>query len=178
MTPEQIRDRAESDLALKFCGGCHEPKPVSEFHKNKSRKDGLATQCKVCVKVHTRRNYDKNKEFRYKRYLEHRSKNPEYYLEAQKKWRNANKHVTSFFNQKYRSKKRNAMPSWLTESQISQIRDMYWVAKDLRAISGQEYHVDHIVPLNGKGVCGLHVPWNLQILPADLNLRKSNNHDP
>ena len=67
------------------------------------------------------------------------------------------------------------MPQWLSEPDKGRIEDFYWFAQDLYKVTGEVYHVDHIVPLQGKTVCGLHVPWNLQILPADLNLSKGNN---
>ena len=74
-------------------------------------------------------------------------------------------------------RKRNATPSWLSDHDLKKVSYLYWLAQDLNLVSDQEYHVDHIVPLQGKNVCGLHVPWNLQILPASLNLRKSNRHE-
>ncbi len=70
--------------------------------------------------------------------------------------------------------KTKATPQWLTKEQKEAIRDFYWLAKDLEKVSGEKYHVDHIVPLKGVDVCGLHVPWNLQVLPADINITKGN----
>lgn len=80
-------------------------------------------------------------------------------------------------NQKRRELlKSKATPSWLSSEQLKDIDDMYWLSKDLELVSGEKYHVDHIVPVKGKSVSGLHVPWNLQILPSDLNLKKGNKH--
>jgi hypothetical protein len=68
---------------------------------------------------------------------------------------------------------RKRRPRWLTKSEKSQIRSIYAAAK-ARRNSGENVHVDHIVPLVGGNVSGLHVPWNLQVIPATENARKSN----
>lgn len=61
----------------------------------------------------------------------------------------------------------SAMPKWLSSSQIEEIKSIY---KNRPA----DCHVDHIIPLKGDNVCGLHVPWNLQYLTQLDNLRKGN----
>jgi hypothetical protein len=90
-----------------------------------------------------------------------------------KEWRKRNPVKVKFYSGNARARKRNATPSWLSAIHKQQIEGFYWLAKDLRSVTGDNYHVDHIVPLKGKNVCGLHVPWNLQVLPADINLRKN-----
>ena len=69
---------------------------------------------------------------------------------------------------------RQATPKWLNPEQKQQIVDIYEHMRDCRAVTGEDYHVDHIVPLGGENICGLHVPWNLQVLPAYVNISKSN----
>jgi hypothetical protein len=67
-----------------------------------------------------------------------------------------------------RTKARQAIPTWHDPAPINQF------------LSGcpPGYHLDHIIPLSGKNVCGLHVLANLQYLPAQENLSKSNKVDP
>lgn len=73
-----------------------------------------------------------------------------------------------------RGLKWDATPQWLSESHAAQIRAIYDHARDCSVVTGERYEVDHIVPIKGKNVCGLHVPWNLQVLPMSENRKKSN----
>jgi hypothetical protein len=77
---------------------------------------------------------------------------------------------------KYHASKLNATPNWLTQEHHDQIKLIYAHAKECELLTGDKYHVDHIVPLQGENVSGLHVPWNLQVLPADINIKKSNSY--
>ena len=69
---------------------------------------------------------------------------------------------------------KEAAPKWLTEAHYDEMLAFYTQAKQLELFDGEERHVDHIVPLQGKTVSGLHVPWNLQILTASENISKGN----
>jgi hypothetical protein len=77
-------------------------------------------------------------------------------------------------NAKRRAAKLNATPRWLTKEHLQEIEELFLCAKMFKLYTGEEYHVDHIIPLQGKKVCGLHVPWNLQVISAKENLTKSN----
>jgi hypothetical protein len=73
-----------------------------------------------------------------------------------------------------RRKHRKATPPWLTRKQKSEIRHMYQIAITMTNTTGEQYVVDHIVPLRSPDVCGLHAPWNLRVITQKENLKKSN----
>lgn len=93
--------------------------------------------------------------------------NAEKVREAKRAWQKRNPEYGIL--QKHR--RRVARPDWVD------VRELATITRECRRISietGIAHHVDHIVPLVGKTVCGLDVPWNLQIIPAEVNQRKSN----
>lgn len=67
------------------------------------------------------------------------------------------------------------IPAW---ADLSKIRTFYQKARELTESTGVEHHVDHIIPLRGKTVSGLHVETNLQVIPALANLSKGNRFEP
>jgi hypothetical protein len=101
-----------------------------------------------------------------------RADNPERVRENDRRFKDNNKELVRSYKSKYRARKKHAMPSWLTPDHISQINAVYVEAKRLEGKTGIAHHVDHIVPLAGKIVCGLHVPWNLRAIPGIENLRR------
>lgn len=70
--------------------------------------------------------------------------------------------------------KLSATPSWLTSGDRSEISRIYAESSSKSKETGIPHEVDHMIPLRGKTVCGLHVPWNLRVIPAHENRRKGN----
>jgi len=92
------------------------------------------------------------------------------------KYKRNNRSTVNATNGKRRAIKINRTPPWLLEEHFKQIAEFYKMAQELEKIFPWKQHVDHVVPLQGESVSGLHVPWNLQILSEKENLEKSNRY--
>jgi len=149
--------------------------------------------CYSCLKNSGKRAYSNNKEYRRQiddkwrriypdKYREQsrirtsrwRKRNPERVKEVVRSWDQRNRDKRNALNARYRASKLNATPLWLTEEHLTMIQDIYSKCKILSRTTGVPHCVDHIVPLRSTIVCGLHVPWNLQILTAEENNAKNN----
>ena len=165
---------------MKTCSKCKEIKDLAEFYKDKSRKDGLSYLCIPCAANPDKKLASSRASYR---------ANPAKHRAASNKWRNAHREKARAGGRAYcianrdkicaKSMKRHAAklqrtPPWLTKEHFKEILAYYSLAKELQWLSEEKLEVDHIVPLLGENVCGLHVPWNLQILPKSVNVRKSN----
>ncbi len=89
------------------------------------------------------------------------------------RWKQLNAPAVRDDHRKRRETGRKATPSWLTPAQKAEIHAIYMAAIALTKSTGTPYVVDHIVPLRGKTVCGLHVPWNLQVMTREENAKKA-----
>ena len=101
----------------------------------------------------------------------HRFENPDYYKEYRKKYLQEKPHVNASHQATRRAMKIKATPKWVS---LKEIKAVYAERDRIRGETGEEHHVDHIVPLKHKDVCGLHVPWNLRVITAAENMAKGN----
>ena len=100
--------------------------------------------------------------------------NPEKRTLARNKWSAANPGEDKAAKAKNYAARIKRIPTWLTKDDEWMIAQAYELAALRTKLFGFSWHVDHIIPLNGKRVSGLHVPTNLQVIPWMDNLRKSN----
>jgi hypothetical protein len=94
--------------------------------------------------------------------------------EYQNAWKERNSVWVRADTKSRRRKHREATPKWLTTAQKATMREIYKMAITMTQTTGEQYVVDHIVPLRSHEVCGLHVPWNLRVITQEENLKKSN----
>jgi 5-methylcytosine-specific restriction endonuclease McrA len=92
-------------------------------------------------------------------------------LRNSKKWRLSNRAKEAARTARRKAALLRACPAWVDHDQIE---EFYAMARSLTEKTGVPHEVDHIHPLQGEALCGLHVPWNLQILTKSENSRKKN----
>lgn len=123
------------------------------------------------AKKAARKYYEANKELIKLKALGRSNEDRQRYRNA---WKDRNPLEVKASTKHRRDKHKQATPKWLSAEQKTQIRKMYIDAMTVSRVTGVPYVVDHIIPLRGQEVCGLHVPWNLQIMSREENLKKSN----
>jgi hypothetical protein len=181
----------------KTCSKCKNPNPIVDFYKRKSSKDGYDYWCKVCNREYTPRKkasnifhkhnkisrqsynaayYQENSENIKKATNKYRKENTEwksaYDKEYGKIWRQQNKGKVCAQTMKRIAIKKQATPKWV---ELDKIEKIYIECAVITSETGIAHQVDHIVPLQGKDVCGLHHHLNLRIITATENRIKWNN---
>lgn len=161
------------------------------YHRNKEKYVAYRLANKEKVAAYKKAWYEKNKEriLTSKKWStdEAKNKKKEYdkqryvtnkdAITAYEKERRKLPHRKAARNEDSRRRKmhiKQASPAWLSEFDLFYIKELYHLAQLRTTALGIVYHVDHIVPLRGKNVWGLHVPTNLQLLPAKENISKGN----
>jgi hypothetical protein len=194
-----------ADAILKACSKCGDAKPLDQFNKHSGSKDGLRGYCKACHTAYSTRWIAENREHynariradraadpeKYRQWVKnYRTADPEHFRGIKRDWVLRNKERRAAIIRRYTVKhaaklhakvrarqawKLLALPSWADRDAMTAF---YREAKRITHETGIRHEVDHMVPLQGCTVCGLHCEANLQILPKAENLRKLNRHWP
>jgi hypothetical protein len=168
---------------MKTCPKCETDKPLEMFTKGQS-------YCKICYNTWRRARNAKDPgctarwsaEYRERHpekvkasIIKYRDENRELMLERTRAWRAGHKPYDAQRQRERNARRIKATPAWADQRYIGMFYEM---AREATETTGVLHHVDHIVPLRSKLVCGLHCEDNLQVLPAVDNWKKRNLHWP
>ena len=141
---------------------------VAAYHQEyrKANKERIALQKKAWV--------ESNRDYKAEMDREYARSNPKARTAARNKWKASNPDKDRAAKAANRASRIMRVPSW---SNREKVKAYYNVCAFFNEVNGYaKYHVDHIIPLNGKKVSGLHVHNNLQVILARDNLCKGNSH--
>ncbi len=149
-----------------------------------ANKDKHATYVKKCNQENkaayaaTRKiRYERTKEAVLAQQKQYREMNLVRIRERNKKYQLENRHVGAAKTARYRAAQAQRTPKWLTDDDLWVIEQAYDLAALRTKLFGFVWDVDHVVPLRGKLVSGLHTPRNLRVIPASTNRSKRNTFE-
>lgn len=141
---------------MRTCSKCLKEKNLEDFPRTKCRKDGFRLECRSCTSDYQR---------------SYMAKNREKLSSYKSQWKKENSDLVNYQNSNRRAKQKAR-----TKEDADRIKLLHVIRRLLTEKTGVVYHVDHIVPLKGKNVCGLHVPRNMRLITKDQNLSKNNRY--
>ena len=149
-------------------GSCMDCKKLEWIETNAKR--ALLPKSEASKKA-GKKYYENNKELVKSKAL---SRKHEDIIQYRKTWVKNNPELQKANTKHRRTKHKQATPKWLTQEQKTAIKRFYLDAMAATRVTGTPYVVDHVIPLRGELVSGLHVPWNLAVITREENLAKSN----
>lgn len=147
---------------------CGQVKPVNEFHRCNRNTTGFQAYCKSCKKNHAQNRYLQKGEHIRAVNSSWSKNNLEHHNSLRKEWRDVHGTAATRLSQLNAT---GHAPTWLSDDDIVNMKQIYIKAKE------QGLVVDHVIPLRGKLVSGLHVPSNLQLLKVGQNSYKGNRYE-
>jgi hypothetical protein len=165
-------------MLKKLCRICNINKPTSEFYKQTSRGAlGVRGSCKVCDNLKKQQYRAVNKDRIVLLKKAEYERNKEHHLAQKQMYRQANKAKINALVAARKKVIKQRTPLWLTDFDKLKIQCFYSVASMLTRENKEPWHVDHIVPLQGKLVNGFHTPNNLQVMRGLENISKKNKFE-
>ena len=157
-----------------ICRTCKVSKPVFDFPRDRSKRLGFGSNCRCCDRLANKAWREANREKNSLRAVEWQKANPARVSARNSRWKAANRPAVNAAEARRRAAKLSAAPSW---ADLTLMADIYRYARIMRE-AGVDCDVDHIVPLQGQLVCGLHTHDNLTVILASENRSKGNRFTP
>lgn len=165
-------------MPRKICSACFKEKPINAFYKQSVRGFlGVRGSCKECDNVKKKNYRILNQEHLAILKKAEYERNKQNHLETKKQYRQLNKGKINALVAARKAVIKQRTPLWLSAIDIERIKNEYKLASLLTKLTNESWHVDHIVPLQGKTVSGLHVPSNLKAMRGIENILKKNKFE-
>lgn len=162
------------------CRTCLSFKPIFMFEGNR-------TTCRKCrTKLHSltldkekaklthKRWRSRNQERHNKSSREWKRKNKQRHANYNKEWNDRNRDLVRAKDARRRAAKLKSTPAWVDHGKINKV---YHQCELITRTTGVTHEVDHVIPLQGRLVCGLHVDYNLRVVTMKENRAKGNRHE-